>query len=122
MFEVESISHLLFSCSLARDILSKVFRWWSLDATSLHSYEEWLSWFTDIRISKPGKSILEGVFYVIWWEIWRFRNSLVFGLTVPRKETIYDDIITLTYAWCSNRSKYKINWVTWMKHPISAIM
>ena len=42
--EVESISHLLFSCSLARDILSKVFQWWSLDATSLHSYEEWLSW------------------------------------------------------------------------------
>ena len=54
--------------------------------------------------------------------IWKFRNSLVFVLTVPRKETIYDDIITLTYAWCSNRSKYKINWVTWMKYPISAII
>nr|GEW00879.1 reverse transcriptase domain-containing protein [Tanacetum cinerariifolium] len=50
--EVESISHLLFLCSMARDILSKVFQWWSLDSTSFLSYEDWLSWFTDIRISK----------------------------------------------------------------------
>ncbi|GJW48999.1 RNA-directed DNA polymerase, eukaryota [Tanacetum coccineum] len=96
--EVESISHLLFSCSMARDILSKVFQWWSLDSTSFLSYEDWLSWFTDIRISKQVKSVLEGVFYVTWWQIWRFRNNLLFGLTVPRKSTIFDDIVTLAYT------------------------
>ncbi|GJY51090.1 RNA-directed DNA polymerase, eukaryota [Tanacetum coccineum] len=69
--EVESISHLLFSCSMARDILSKVFQWWSLDSTSFLSYEDWLSWFTYIRISKQIKSVLEGVFYVTWCQIWR---------------------------------------------------
>ena len=119
---VESISHLLFSCSMARDILFKVFRWWSLDATSLHSYEDWLSWLTNIRISKQVKLVLEGVFYVMWWEIWRFRNNLVFGLIAPRKEIIFDDIVTLTYTWCSNRCKSKFNWVTWMQNPMSAIM
>ncbi|GJW54293.1 RNA-directed DNA polymerase, eukaryota [Tanacetum coccineum] len=69
--EVESISHLLFSCSMARDILSKVCQWWSLDSTSFLSYEDWLSWLTYIRISKQIKSVLEGVFYVTWCQIWR---------------------------------------------------
>ncbi|GJR43593.1 RNA-directed DNA polymerase, eukaryota [Tanacetum coccineum] len=120
--EVESISHLLFSCSMARDILSKVFQWWSLDSTSFLSYEDWLSWFIDIHTSKQVKSVLEGVFYVTWWQIWRFRNNLLFGLTVPRKATIFDDIITLAYTWCSNRCKSKLNWRNGMQYPMSAIM
>ena len=77
--------------------------------------------FTDIRISKHGKSLLEGVFYVMWWEIWRFRNSLVFGLIVPKKETLFDDIVTLTYVRFSNRCKPTFNWVTWIKNSMSVI-
>ncbi|GKC06057.1 RNA-directed DNA polymerase, eukaryota, reverse transcriptase zinc-binding domain protein, partial [Tanacetum coccineum] len=46
---VESMSHFLFSYPMARDVLGKIFRWWDLDLTEIHSYDESLSWFSNIR-------------------------------------------------------------------------
>ncbi|GJV77516.1 RNA-directed DNA polymerase, eukaryota, reverse transcriptase zinc-binding domain protein [Tanacetum coccineum] len=48
---VESVAHLLFSCSLARDVLVKVRRWWGISSLDFQSYEEWLLWFTNLRLS-----------------------------------------------------------------------
>ncbi|GJZ09423.1 RNA-directed DNA polymerase, eukaryota [Tanacetum coccineum] len=39
---VDSTSHLLFSCSLARQLRSKVLRWWELDDQETSSYDKWL--------------------------------------------------------------------------------
>jgi hypothetical protein len=72
-------------------------------------YEEWLSWLCDLRMHKQAKFVLEGVFYVMWWQIWRFRNKLLFGPSTPRKAIIFDEIVTLAYTWCSNRCKSNIN-------------
>ncbi|GJZ11749.1 RNA-directed DNA polymerase, eukaryota [Tanacetum coccineum] len=63
---VESTSHILFSCPLARDVLCKVMTWWDLDTPNILSYEEWLCWFSNLHIHKQAKIILEGVFYVMW--------------------------------------------------------
>ncbi|GJY02513.1 RNA-directed DNA polymerase, eukaryota [Tanacetum coccineum] len=41
---VESTSHLLFSCQLARQLMIKVVHWWELEYQDFHSYEDWLSW------------------------------------------------------------------------------
>ncbi|GJU89053.1 RNA-directed DNA polymerase, eukaryota [Tanacetum coccineum] len=70
----ESCSHILFSCIMARHLLRKVARWWELEIPEFLSYEDWLAWFTSIRLSKGFKDVLEGVFYVMWWVIWKFRN------------------------------------------------
>ncbi|GKA23361.1 hypothetical protein Tco_0709323 [Tanacetum coccineum] len=50
-------SHLFFGCSVAKDIQKLICRWWNLD---------------DLEM-------LEGVFYVMWWMIWKFRNQVLFG-------------------------------------------
>ncbi|GJR29260.1 RNA-directed DNA polymerase, eukaryota [Tanacetum coccineum] len=100
---VESTSHILFSCPLAHDVLCKVMTWWDLDTPNILSYEEWLCWFSNLHIHKQAKIILEGVFYVMWWLIWRFRNKSLFGSSTPKKAIIFDDIVTLAYTWCSNR-------------------
>ncbi|GJS74599.1 RNA-directed DNA polymerase, eukaryota [Tanacetum coccineum] len=76
---LESFSHLLFSCHLARQLIFKVARWWELKHYDLHSYEDWLNWFNNIRLSKRLKEILEGNCYVMWWTIWNFRNQVLFG-------------------------------------------
>ncbi|GJY59136.1 RNA-directed DNA polymerase, eukaryota [Tanacetum coccineum] len=89
---VESTSHILFSCPLARDVLCKVMTWWDLDTPNILSYEEWLCWFSNLHIHKQAKIILEGVFYVMWWLIWRFRNKSLFGSSTPRKAIIFDEI------------------------------
>ncbi|GJZ21920.1 RNA-directed DNA polymerase, eukaryota [Tanacetum coccineum] len=71
----ESCSHILFSCIMARLLLRKFARWWELEIPEFISYEDWLAWFISIRLSKGFKDVLEGVFYVIWWVIWKFRNQ-----------------------------------------------
>ncbi|GKB04451.1 hypothetical protein Tco_0832594, partial [Tanacetum coccineum] len=48
--------------------------WWDLDIQDWSSFQEWLSWFQSIRLPVMVKSLLEGVFAVAWWSIWRFRN------------------------------------------------
>ncbi|GJT97592.1 RNA-directed DNA polymerase, eukaryota, reverse transcriptase zinc-binding domain protein [Tanacetum coccineum] len=57
---VESSSHLLFSCQLARSLMLKVARWWKLDIHDFNSYGDWIVWLNNIRFSSKLKEILEG--------------------------------------------------------------
>ncbi|GJY65208.1 RNA-directed DNA polymerase, eukaryota [Tanacetum coccineum] len=56
---VESSSHLFFTCPLVCQVRSKVSRLWELDDPVLHSYDEWLTWFNNIRLSKNLKALFE---------------------------------------------------------------
>nr|GEU89643.1 RNA-directed DNA polymerase, eukaryota [Tanacetum cinerariifolium] len=56
---VESSSHLFFTCPLVCQVRSKVSHWWELDDTVLHSYDGWLTWFNNIRLSKNLKALYQ---------------------------------------------------------------
>ncbi|PWA49093.1 peroxidase superfamily protein [Artemisia annua] len=60
--EAESLAHLLFSCSIARKVLSKARRWLGVSSQDFQSYEEWLLWFSDLRMRMQVKNMQEGVF------------------------------------------------------------
>nr|GEX54224.1 RNA-directed DNA polymerase, eukaryota [Tanacetum cinerariifolium] len=101
--DLEDTSHLLFNCSLARDVTRLVCRWWNLGVHSFSSYANWLDWFKYFRIGSKLKVILEGTFYVTWWSLWNIRNQTLFGSKKPRKESIFDDIVLRVFNWCSSR-------------------
>nr|GEU40815.1 RNA-directed DNA polymerase, eukaryota, reverse transcriptase zinc-binding domain protein [Tanacetum cinerariifolium] len=63
---VETTSHLFFSCCMARKLVS-------------------------IRLPMKNKKMLEGVFYVMWWLLWLFRNKIIFEDKTPKKEMFFDD-------------------------------
>ncbi|GKB70713.1 RNA-directed DNA polymerase, eukaryota [Tanacetum coccineum] len=115
----ESCSHLFFSCSMARNITTKLARWWEFDCPDLFSYDDWLEWFHTLRLLKGFKDILEGVFYVMWWVIWKYRNQTLFGSSQPRMDMLFDEIVLLSFTWCSNRCKNNFDWISWMKCPRS---
>nr|GEX45241.1 RNA-directed DNA polymerase, eukaryota [Tanacetum cinerariifolium] len=94
---VESTSHLFFSYYLARQLWNKVFRWWDIDASNFLSYDEWLTWLKNIRMPKGLKDFFEGVCYVMWRVLWRFRNQTMFGNAPPRRDTLFDDIVRLSH-------------------------
>ncbi|GJT23359.1 putative 12-oxophytodienoate reductase 11 [Tanacetum coccineum] len=94
----ESCSHLFYSCNLARTLWRKIARWWEIDITDFSCYEEWIAWFKTTRFSKAQKEMLEGVFYVMWWMIWKFRNQVLFGSSHPRMELLFDDIVSTAHA------------------------
>ncbi|GJV23730.1 G-type lectin S-receptor-like serine/threonine-protein kinase LECRK3 [Tanacetum coccineum] len=86
------LQHVFFRCDVARVVLRKICRWWDLDWQEICSFSDWDAWFLSFRLSSRLKSILEGVFYVAWWRIWRLRNQLVFDASPPNRSTIFDDI------------------------------
>ncbi|GJU86089.1 RNA-directed DNA polymerase, eukaryota, partial [Tanacetum coccineum] len=96
----EDSSHLFFSCRLATDIVRLVCRWWNLSWTPLGSYADWLNWFNSIRLNSKVKDLLEGVLYITWWSVWMFRNQLLFSSKAPRKDVIFDDIVSRSFTWC----------------------
>ncbi|GJZ61018.1 RNA-directed DNA polymerase, eukaryota [Tanacetum coccineum] len=90
---MEDVQHVFFRRDVARVVLRKICRWWDLNWQEICSFSDWDAWFLSFRLSSRLKSILEGVFYVAWWRIWRLRNQLVFDASPPNRSTIFDDIM-----------------------------
>ncbi|GJX43960.1 RNA-directed DNA polymerase, eukaryota [Tanacetum coccineum] len=88
----ESSNHLFFNCTVARHIFSKIVRWWDVVYKEVNSYAEWLSWLLSLRLTSKLKMMLEGVFYVMWWYLWTFRNKFLFDKKLPVKALIFDEI------------------------------
>ncbi|GJV40037.1 RNA-directed DNA polymerase, eukaryota [Tanacetum coccineum] len=54
----EDVHHVFFRCSLARDVLRRVCRWWDIDWQSWSSFLEWSSWFSYIRLPSKVKKFI----------------------------------------------------------------
>ncbi|GJY62634.1 RNA-directed DNA polymerase, eukaryota [Tanacetum coccineum] len=113
----EDAHHLFFRCDLAQHVLRRLCRWWDLDTYGWSSFHDWLSWFSTIRFPSKSKSLLEGVFYVSWWHIWRFRNRTVFDDKAPNRSEIFDDIVLSSFNWSKYRCHFSFSWTDWLKNP-----
>ncbi|GJV49737.1 RNA-directed DNA polymerase, eukaryota [Tanacetum coccineum] len=114
---VESTSHLFFSCQIVKDIVRRIVRWWDISFMELSSYEEWVVWLSNLRLSSKLKSVLEGVFYVMWWHIWSFRNKKIFGSKNTPMATIFEDVVSMSFYLCWFRCKASFSWIDWLKNP-----
>ncbi|GJR60232.1 hypothetical protein Tco_1502394 [Tanacetum coccineum] len=101
--ETVATSFSVGNVGLATDIVRLVCRWWNLSWTPLGSYADWLNWFNSIRLSSKVKDLLEGVLYITWWSVWMFRNQLLFSSKAPRKDVIFDDIVSRSFTWYLSR-------------------
>ncbi|GJY74306.1 RNA-directed DNA polymerase, eukaryota [Tanacetum coccineum] len=88
--EVESTSHVFFSCSLVRDIYRKIAVWWELSYSDFQKFDDWFDWLLAARVSSKQRLMLEGIFYIAWWLIWNNRNKYLFDSKTPSKEIILD--------------------------------
>ncbi|GKC05913.1 RNA-directed DNA polymerase, eukaryota, partial [Tanacetum coccineum] len=113
----EDTSHLFFSCDVALAISRLICRWWNVSWSPVDSYSGWLEWFNSIRLGSKLKGILEGVFYVSWWCLWNFRNQLLFASKKPRKDTLFDDVVSRSFIWSNSRCNLKFTWDCWLQHP-----
>nr|GEX16981.1 RNA-directed DNA polymerase, eukaryota, reverse transcriptase zinc-binding domain protein [Tanacetum cinerariifolium] len=126
---VESLDHLFFRCCLARQISQKIATWWNVQQISqkiatwwnvqyvkVDSYEEWLAWLASFRLVANLKRLIEGVFYVSWWSIWTYRNKFLFDDKAPLKESIFDNMVSNSFHWCSSRCKTSFSWNEWLKN------
>ena len=105
----ETTSHIFFSCSMTRDIYRKISTWWDFWLLEVSSFEEWRIWLSNIHLQGLRKEVLEGVFYIIWWLVWNFRNKLIFGLSSPLKATLFNDLVDCSFSWCSYICKQNVS-------------
>ncbi|GKA77393.1 hypothetical protein Tco_0783854 [Tanacetum coccineum] len=83
--------HIFLPCPMLVHLWMNLMLWWELEDIDLTSYDDWLLWLNSSRLSKQLKEILEGVCYVKWCLIWRFRNQFLFGAKNLHKELFFDD-------------------------------
>ncbi|GKC94939.1 RNA-directed DNA polymerase, eukaryota [Tanacetum coccineum] len=114
---VESSNHLFFMCNLARHLSRMITHWWDIPQVEGNSYDAWCSWLLSLRLQSEYKLILEGIFYVMWWHLWSYRNKLLFESMNPLKATIFDDIVSRSFYWCRFRCKASFSWNDWLKTP-----
>ncbi|GKE62230.1 RNA-directed DNA polymerase, eukaryota, reverse transcriptase zinc-binding domain protein [Tanacetum coccineum] len=119
---VENSDHIFFSCSMVRKVWRRLLTWWELDVSSFHSYNEWISWLSSIRLPKLLKVFLEGSCYVMWWLVWKFRNRLLFSDPTSKPDFLFDDVVQMSFLWMYSRSKSRLNWISWLKSPMCISM
>ncbi|GKB82705.1 RNA-directed DNA polymerase, eukaryota, reverse transcriptase zinc-binding domain protein [Tanacetum coccineum] len=117
VFGVETTNHLFFTCDMAKQVSNLIARWWDISYMDIDSYDDWRNWIDNIRLPCKNKLMLEGIFFVMWWLLWNFRNKKIFEDKAPDKAMFFDDVICKSYYWCRYRSKKVFSWDDWFKNP-----
>nr|GEV91183.1 RNA-directed DNA polymerase, eukaryota [Tanacetum cinerariifolium] len=113
---VESTEHLIFRCSLIRQLGRKVLKWWNIPSVEVDSYEEWKVWILSLRHVAKMKLLIEGVWFTMWWYVWNYRNKLLFDDKAPTKVVLFDNIVSSSFHWCNSRCKASFGWYEWLKN------
>ncbi|GJZ48060.1 RNA-directed DNA polymerase, eukaryota [Tanacetum coccineum] len=114
---VETTNHLFFTCEMAQKVSHLINRWWDVPDSEFDSYASWKVWVTNIRLPGKTKLMFEGVYNVMWWLLWWYRNQKIFEAKAPNKAVFFDDVIAKSFYWCMYRSKASFSWNDWLKNP-----
>ncbi|GJX29808.1 RNA-directed DNA polymerase, eukaryota, reverse transcriptase zinc-binding domain protein [Tanacetum coccineum] len=91
---VETTSHLFFTCDMATSVHRLINRWWEVPDMEIDSYATWKGWIVTIRMASKTKLMFEGVYYVMWWLLWWYRNKKIFEGKSLIKAMFLDDVIS----------------------------
>nr|GEW76454.1 RNA-directed DNA polymerase, eukaryota [Tanacetum cinerariifolium] len=62
----ETTRHIFFGCPMVKVIYNYNASWWDINILEFSSYEDWLSWLASLRMSSKIKTLLEGVFFMLF--------------------------------------------------------
>ena len=80
-----------------------------------------VTWADSVSLPTKVKPIFDAVVLITNWVIWRFRNSRIFDLKPPRKDTLEAEIKTLSFSWITYRNRnFNLDWNVWIYDPILA--
>ncbi|GKC51585.1 RNA-directed DNA polymerase, eukaryota [Tanacetum coccineum] len=114
---VETTSHLFFTCEMAQQVSHLINLWWEVPDMEIDSYASWKMWMGNIRLPGKIKMLFEGVYNVMWWLLWWYRNQKIFEAKAPNKAVFFDDVVAKSFYWCRSRSKVSFSWNDWLKNP-----
>ncbi|GJX99838.1 hypothetical protein Tco_0356857 [Tanacetum coccineum] len=88
-----------FNIFAYRQIARKICSWWDIEYSDVNSFTEWINWMASLRLQSKVKMMIQGVFFVVWWLVWSYRNKLLFEEKKPSKAIIFDDVVSISFYW-----------------------
>lgn len=111
---MESIDHIFAGCTELIDIWRRWAIRWNVQLPNQLSIISLISWADSITLRGGQRKAFDAVILTIFWCIWNFRNSTVFGMVTPRKSFLFVEIVDRAFFWIPNRcSKTKFGWTPW---------
>ncbi|GJY87219.1 RNA-directed DNA polymerase, eukaryota, partial [Tanacetum coccineum] len=90
----ESTEHLFSSCPDLCHLWHKIAGWWGVTTPTEMTVKSLVTWADDIALDVGSKHVFDAVIMAAFWTIWSFRNKLLFGTSKPRKDDIFDGLIS----------------------------
>ena len=86
---LESRDHLFFSCTFVKNVIDRFARWWETQIPDISTFDQWMDWFSTLRLNSKQKDYLQATFFSLWWHVWAFRNACIFGSARPRQNMFF---------------------------------
>ncbi|GJY73439.1 RNA-directed DNA polymerase, eukaryota [Tanacetum coccineum] len=114
---IESTDHVFVGCDVSQQLGRMISNWWNTPLVEMDTIDVWKTWFSSIRLAPNLKSIFEGVWITMWWHVWTYRNKILFDVSAPKKNLLFDSIVSTSFHWCNSRRKASFGWNEWLKNP-----
>ncbi|XP_071741928.1 uncharacterized protein [Rutidosis leptorrhynchoides] len=109
--DIENLDHALLSCKLTSDIWSKILEWWNMGTLPSGGIQGLLIGETGQCLSDVGKTIWQGVIWMVCYLVWKNRNEKVFRNKCWNVPVAVSEIQVKSFEWIAKRCKVKIiNW------------
>ncbi|XP_071687221.1 uncharacterized protein [Rutidosis leptorrhynchoides] len=115
--DLESVDHSLINCKFARDVWSRVHKWWNFSSSSVLNVEV-IEGKCGHSSSAIGQKIWQAVVWVCAYYLWKNHNLKVFRNESWSASVLVSEIQVKAFEWISSRIKGKsIDWSNWLVNP-----
>lgn len=124
--DMENLEHCLFNCPKIKPIWLKCWSWWHVCPSPLLCVHD----ITEGKWAPHGSNhmnkIFQGVCYVLFWSLWKWRNKILHAPSQEIEKATNDDIFpsvqNLSFLWVSNRCKhFNYSWSSWVSNPLGDV-
>ncbi|XP_071704208.1 uncharacterized protein [Rutidosis leptorrhynchoides] len=114
---LESVDHSLIECKYARDVWTRLHKWWNFGSCSFSNVGD-IEGNLAHSSSTLGHRIWQAVVWVCAYYLWKNRNLMAFSKDSWSASVLVSEIQVKSFEWISNRIKGKfIDWLNWLVSP-----
>lgn len=118
--ELETCSHLLFTCPLVHNVWCACFKWLGFSTVlPLDPKSHYLQFQFG---SKSQNQCLSSIWLAVLWSVWLFRNEVIYRSTVVNLSHILEMVKLRSWQWCkAGRDGFGNSLVEWHTSPMLCI-
>ncbi|XP_071740285.1 uncharacterized protein [Rutidosis leptorrhynchoides] len=115
--DIETVGHIILNCPLAKDLWSRVVRWWNGGAIQYSGLDDMFIGKSSGSNSNVSK-LWQAIEWVCGYVLWKNRNLKVFEKKVCSVPMAFNEIQSKSFLWISSRAKnLQLDWNSWLLQP-----